>query len=101
MGWASIDMMHLVVNERDTYLLLSAITSLQEDMVMGYDSKGSPRVSIDKLSEFRSLDDLWLRIFEYGLDAGFRGSNKASKRRVSSGLEVPDDWSTTPYGEQK
>jgi hypothetical protein len=94
-------MIHLVINERDTYLLLSAITSLQGDMVMGYDSKGGPRVSIDKLSEFRSLDDLWLRIFEYGLDAGFSGSKKASKGRVSSGLEVPDDWSTTPYGEQK
>ena len=89
----------LKLSEDEANLLLNAITSLQEDMVTGFEEGQTPRIAVNQIGTYEALDDIWLRIFDAGLPA--KSVKEAHDTRRESGLIEPIDWDTTPFGEQK
>ena len=84
----------LELSQQEADLLLKSIETRQQEMADVHTSSGSTSA---KMTEWETLDDLWQRIFDMGLDAGFGSSHKDAPSRS----QVQDDWTTTPYGEQK
>ena len=61
----------LKLTETEANLTLKAIESLQQSMVTGFDDDNDPKIPVSEIRSWEMLDDVWLRIFEEGLDAGF------------------------------
>ena len=89
----------LKLSESEANLLLNAITSLQEDMVTGFEEGQKPRVGESHFRTYAALDKIWQRIYDAGLPA--ESVMEAHDTRRESGLIEAVDWDTTPYGEQK
>jgi hypothetical protein len=85
---------HLKLSQHEADLLLKSIESRQQDMADVHTASGN---TSDKMTEWETLDNLWQRIFDMGIDAGFGYSAQVPK--IDS--KVQDDWTTTPYGAQK
>ena len=85
---------HLTLTQHEANLLLKSIEPRQQDMADVHTASGNTNT---KMTERETLDDLWQRIFDMGLDAGFGYSAHAPK--IAS--KEHDDWTVTPYGEQK
>lgn len=85
---------HLKLSQHEADLLLKSIEERQQNMADVHASSSSTHT---KVAEWETLDNLWQRIFDMGLDAGFGHAAYAPR----ADAKVQDDWTTTPYGEQK
>lgn len=67
---------HLKLSQQEADLLLKSIETRQQEMADVHTSSGSTSA---KMTEWETLDDLWQRIFDMGLDAGFGSSHKDAR----------------------
>lgn len=85
---------HLTLSQYEADLLLKSIETRQQIMSDVHTASGTAKA---KMTEQETLDVLWRCIFDMGVNAGFGYSDHAPK----ADSKVHDDWTTTPYGEQK